>query len=204
MIALLAALLLGGLSMDGDLRLEGRGGPAVAGQPTSTGGPAVAGQPTSTGSASADFSVRSGERNLLVLGGIAPQVVVVADTAGTSIARAFTRAFAAVEVRDRESWRFRVRQSVGYGTIDLSPLGCSRAGNGFSGCATSARQEVRLGRGVRNNRCVGNRAFSPRPIDRRCRLARQRRSRLYCSLLPSPLARSSFACCSCISAIPVG
>ena len=123
MIALLAALLLGGLSMDGDLRLEGRGGPAVAGQPTSTGGPAVAGQPTSTGSASADFSVRSGERNLLVLGGIAPQVVVVADTAGTSIARAFTRAFAAVEVRDRESWRFRVRQSVGYGTIDLSPLG---------------------------------------------------------------------------------
>src|SRR5215813_6959445 len=146
MIALLAALLLGGLSVDGDLRLEGRGGPAVAGQansigrptvagqPTSTGlasadsslrsgCPAFAGQPTSTGLASADSSLRSGESNLLVLGGIAPQMVVVADTAGTGIARAFTRAFAALEVRDRESWRFRVRQGVGYGTVDLSPLG---------------------------------------------------------------------------------
>src|SRR5262249_53784549 len=125
MIALLAALLLAGLSVDGDLRLEGRGGPALAGQPTS-----VAGQPTSTpptrtwrstGSASADFSVRSGEGNLLVLGGIAPQVVL-ADT-GSGTAQVFTRAFAALEVRDREAWRFRVRQRVGYGTIDLSPLG---------------------------------------------------------------------------------
>jgi len=153
MIALLAALLLGGLSVDGDLRLEGRGGPAVAGQPTSTGlasadffvrsgdsnlegrgGPALASQPTSTGLASADFSGRSGESNLLVLGGIAPQVVV-ADTVAQCVvdssdcrrsylhAAVFTRAFAALEVRDRESWRFRVRQSVGYGTIDLSPLG---------------------------------------------------------------------------------
>jgi hypothetical protein len=154
MIALLAALLLGGLSVDGDLRLEGRGGPALAGQltstglasadfsvrsgcpalagqPTSTGSPsadfsvwsgcpALAGQPTSTGSPSADLSVRSGESNLLVLGGIAPQVVVAT---GSGIAQVFTRAFAALEVRDREAWRFRVRQRVGYGTIDLSPLG---------------------------------------------------------------------------------
>src|SRR5215475_2242401 len=128
MVALLAALLLSGLSVDGDLRLEGRGGPALAGQPTSV--PALAGQPTSTpptrtwrstGSASADFSVRSGESNLLVLGGIAPQVVVT-DT-GSGTAQVFTRAFAALEVRDREAWRFRVRQRVGYGTIDLSPLG---------------------------------------------------------------------------------
>src|SRR5262249_18287555 len=38
-------------------------------------------------------------------------------------AAVFTRAFAALEVRDRESWRFRGGPRVGDGTIDLSPLG---------------------------------------------------------------------------------
>ncbi len=108
--ALLAAVLLGGMLLDGTARFEGRAGSRVAGQPT-----------PDSGVAALALLVQDDEGALLLRAGLAPQLLV-ANPGGGVVERVFTRAHAAVELRDRAMLRVQLRQDLAYGSIDLSPL----------------------------------------------------------------------------------
>jgi hypothetical protein len=107
---LLAAVLLGGMLLDGTARLEGRAGSRVAGQPT-----------PDSGLAALALSLQDDEGAFLWRAGIAPQLLV-ANPGGGVVERVFARAHAAMELRDHAMLRFQLRQDLAYGSIDLSPL----------------------------------------------------------------------------------
>src|SRR5260370_19226580 len=108
--ALLAAVLLGGMLLDGTARLEGRAGSRVAGQPT-----------PDSGVAALALSLQDDEGALLWRAGIAPQLLV-ANPGGGVVERVFARAHAAMELRDHATLRLQLRQDLAYGSIDFSPL----------------------------------------------------------------------------------
>jgi hypothetical protein len=108
--ALLAAVILGSVLLDGTARLEGRAGSRVASQP-----------PPDTGLAALALSLQDDEGAFLWRTGIAPQLLV-ANPGGGVVERVFARAHAAMELRDRATLRLQLRQDLAYGSIDLSPL----------------------------------------------------------------------------------
>src|SRR5262249_32206486 len=109
MASLVASLLLGGILLDGNLRLEGRSGPAVAGQPGRT------------ATAGAGLAMEASQGHLVLRAGVAPQAVIV-DSGGSVGDNFFCRAHVAAELRGEEIWRLELRQVVGYGWLDVSPL----------------------------------------------------------------------------------
>lgn len=117
--ALLAAVLMGSALVDGTARIEGRTASHVPGQLT-----------PNTGLATLSLTLQDDEKTVLWRAGIAPQLLI-ANPGGGVVGRGFARAFGAVEVRDSTTLRMRLRQDLGYGSIDLSPLsGLPAAGPG--------------------------------------------------------------------------
>jgi len=107
---LVAAVLMGSVLVDGNARIEGRTGSHTAGLPS-----------PETGLATLSLTVQDDEGEVLWRAGAMPQLLF-ANPGGGVVGRVFGRAFAGVEVRDRATYRVRLRQDLGYGTTDLSPL----------------------------------------------------------------------------------
>jgi hypothetical protein len=115
---LVASVLMGSVLVDGNARIEGHTGSHAAGLPS-----------PETGLATLSLTVQDDEGEVLWRAGAAPQLLIA--NPGGGVVGVFGRAFAALEVRDRATYRVRLRQDLGYGTMDLSPLaGLPAAGPG--------------------------------------------------------------------------
>ena len=102
------ALLAAGLLLDGSVQAEGRAGSTVQGQTPNAAGLTL------------DVQGRSGEGDGMFRFGLTPSGVL---SDGGS--RLFARGFGEADLRlEGTSW-LRLRQALGYGTIDLSPVGPS-------------------------------------------------------------------------------
>ncbi|MFL5310812.1 MAG: hypothetical protein ACJ79H_10210 [Myxococcales bacterium] len=94
-----------GLIADGSVRVEGRGGTTVGGQ-----------DPSSAG-VSADFTGRTSGPEGALRFGLSPSAALASE--GSQL---FVRGFGEADWRLRASDRLRLRQALGYGSIDLSPV----------------------------------------------------------------------------------
>src|SRR5690242_9225775 len=103
------ALLAAGLLLDGSVQAEGRAGNTVQGQTPNA------------AALTLDVQGRAGEGGGVLRFGITPSGVL---SEGTS--RLFARGFGEADLRlDETSW-LRLRQQLGYGTVDLSPVAPAR------------------------------------------------------------------------------
>src|SRR3954463_10770639 len=103
MLALAMALLGAGLAVDGSVRLEGRAGSVVEGQ-----------NPDSVAWSADVLARNSGPDGTLTLG-LQPSAVVSQDS------QLMLRGFAEGGLRLDRGW-LRLRERLGYGKVDLSPL----------------------------------------------------------------------------------
>ena len=99
------AVLAAGLIADGSVRVEGRAGTTVGGQ-----------DPSSAG-VSADLTARAPGPDGAFRFGISPSSVLASE--GSQL---FARGFAEADWRLRAGAWVRLRQGLGYGSIDLSPV----------------------------------------------------------------------------------
>jgi len=104
MMMLSTIALAAGLVADGSVRVEGRGGTTEGGQ-----------DPRSIG-VSGDLHGRASDADGALRFGLEPSVVLAQGS------QLFVRGFGAAELRLRKDAWVRVRQALGYGSIDLSPL----------------------------------------------------------------------------------
>jgi hypothetical protein len=100
----------GGVLVDGTARLEGRTGARIAGQPS-----------PDIGLAALTLSIQDDETAVLLRAAIAPQLLL-ANPGGGVVERGFVRGYALLELRDHPALRIQLRQDLGYGSMDISPL----------------------------------------------------------------------------------
>src|ERR1700730_4458795 len=99
------AALAAGLVADGSVRVDARGGTTVGGQ-----------NPSSIG-VSGDLQARASNADGALRFGLAPSAVLAQGS------QLFARGFGAAELRLRNGAWVRVRQALGYGSLELSALG---------------------------------------------------------------------------------
>src|SRR6266852_6806075 len=109
MLMVTIAAVAAGLAVDGSVRTEARGGTTVGGQ-----------DPNSA-SLSGDVQARASTPDGALRLGVAPSAVL------SQSRQLFVCGFGEVDLRVGGTAWARLRQALGYGTIDLSPLEIGRA-----------------------------------------------------------------------------